>query len=268
MIILNVSVVVGIIMLLDSLVLVRKIIRHLPHGCSNRHWHIMSGLIVLFVMGYTVFMLFFLDQKINMIVYGILFFSAIYVWLSSFVSLQTTIDLSRIEDLELQTFTDYLTGVYNRRFMYLHLNEELLKAKRYNFELSIILFDLDSFQWLNDEYGIEAGNQVLVEICILVNTHLRDADILSRYSSNAFLIITPNTGINKARLLAERLRTDIETHLFLKGTEKFQSIELNITASFGLAFFRDCNNNLETLIGAANKNLYLAKNDGRNRIAG
>jgi GGDEF domain-containing protein len=89
----------------------------------------MSGLIVLFVMGYTVFMLFFLDQEINMIVYGILFFSTVYVWLSSFVSLQTTVDLLRMEDLELQTFTDYLTGVHNRRFIHLHLNEELLKAK-------------------------------------------------------------------------------------------------------------------------------------------
>ncbi len=96
---------------------------------------------------------------------------------------------------------------------------------------------------------------------------LRDSDILSRYGGEEFLIITPNTGPAEAALLAERLRARIEAHSFLQDYEGIQKPALQLTISIGLASYGDSNDNEETLIGTADRNLYQAKNEGRNRVA-
>jgi diguanylate cyclase (GGDEF)-like protein len=147
------------------------------------------------------------------------------------------------------------------------LTEELSKARRYNFQLSVLLLDLDYFKRVNDEHGHQAGDQLLIEFSAMVNAQLRDSDILARYGGEEFLIIAPNTGPAEAALLAERLRARTEAQGFLKDYEGIQQPELNITVSIGLASFGDDIDNEEILVGTADRNLYQAKNDGRNRIA-
>ena len=266
----NSLVLVGIIILLGSLVVVRKLTRQLPAGRSRKSWTAMAGLIALFVVGYLGYIVIFWKQHvvmIDLIVPGIFFFGACFVWFSTFIALQTTLDVMRISDLELETFTDPLTGTYNRRFMEQRLVEEISKARRYSFQLSVLLFDLDHFKQVNDVHGHQAGDQVLIEISALVNEQLRDSDILSRYGGEEFLIITPNTGPTEAALLAERLRARIEAHGFLQGHEGIQQPELQVTVSIGLASFGDNSDNEEILIGNADRNLYQAKNEGRNRVS-
>jgi diguanylate cyclase (GGDEF)-like protein len=268
---LNGLILLGIAMLMLSLVLVRKIIRLLPLGSHRKSWYILAGLIIFFVLSYVAFLVIFWNQKsslLHIVAHGIFFFGAIFVLYSSFVALQTTTDLLRMGDLEQQTFTDPLTGVYNRRFMQQRLAEEISKARRYSFSLSVLMFDLDFFKRINDEHGHQAGDQVLIETCVLINHHLRDSDILSRYGGEEFLIIAPNTGPSEARLMAERLRTRIEAHGFLQNFDGIAEAQLSITASFGLASFSDDTDNPEALINDADKNLYQAKNRGRNRVAG
>jgi diguanylate cyclase (GGDEF)-like protein len=263
-------VLVGIVILIGSLVVVRKLTRQLPAGRSRKSWYAMAGLIALFVIGYLGYLFIFWDQHLvlaDLIVPGIFFFGACFVWFSTFIALQTTLDVMRISDLEHETFTDPLTGIYNRRFMEQRLTEELSKARRYNFQLSILLLDLDYFKRVNDEHGHQAGDQLLIEISAMVNAQLRDSDILARYGGEEFLIIAPNTGPAEAALLAERLRARIEAQGFLKDYEGIRQAELNITVSIGLASFGDDIDNEEILIGTADRNLYQAKNDGRNRIA-
>jgi diguanylate cyclase (GGDEF)-like protein len=263
-------VLVGIVILIGSLVVVRKLTRQLPAGRSRKSWYAMAGLIALFVIGYLGYLFIFWDQHLvlaDLIVPGIFFFGACFVWFSTFIALQTTLDVMRISDLEHETFTDPLTGIYNRRFMEQRLTEELSKARRYNFQLSILLLDLDYFKRVNDEHGHQAGDQLLIEISAMVNAQLRDSDILARYGGEEFLIIAPNTGPAEAALLAERLRARTEAQGFLKDYEGIRQAELNITVSIGLASFGDDIDNEEILIGTADRNLYQAKNDGRNRIA-
>lgn len=263
-------VLVGIVILIGSLVVVRKLTRQLPAGRSRKSWYAMAGLIALFVIGYLGYLFIFWDQHLvlaDLIVPGIFFFGACFVWFSTFIALQTTLDVMRISDLEHETFTDPLTGIYNRRFMEQRLTEELSKARRYNFQLSILLLDLDYFKRVNDEHGHQAGDQLLIEFSAMVNAQLRDSDILARYGGEEFLIIAPNTGPAEAALLAERLRARIEAQGFLKDYEGIRQAELNITVSIGLASFGDDIDNEEILIGTADRNLYQAKNDGRNRIA-
>jgi diguanylate cyclase (GGDEF)-like protein len=203
----------------------------------------------------------------DLIVPGIFFFGACFVWFSTFIALQTTLDVMRISDLEHETFTDPLTGIYNRRFMEQRLAEEISKARRYSFQLSVLLFDLDHFKQVNDERGHQAGDQALIEISALVSEQLRNSDILSRYGGEEFLIIMPNTGPSEAPVLAERLRARIEAHDFLRNHEGIQQRELQLTVSIGLASFSHSSDNEEILIGNADRNLYQAKNEGRNRVA-
>ncbi len=267
----NSLVLIGCIILLASLAVVRKITLQLSAGRSCKSWCAMSGLIVLFVVGYLSYIAIFWDQQtamVDLIVPGIFFFGACFVWFSTYIALQTTLDVMRISDLEHETLTDPLTGVYNRRFMEQRLAEEISKARRYCFQLSILLFDLDHFKRVNDEHGHQAGDRMLIEICNLVNDQLRDSDILSRYGGEEFLVIAPNTGPAEAALLAERLRARIEANVFLKDHEESTAQGLPITISIGIASFDDDNDNDETLIGNADRNLYQAKHEGRNRVVG
>ena len=267
----NSLVLIGCIILLASLAVVRRITRQLPEGRSCKSWCAMSALIVLFVAGYLGYIAIFWGQHaaiVDLIVPGIFFFGACFVWFSTYIALQTTLDVMRISDLEHETLTDPLTGVYNRRFMEQRLAEEISKARRYCFQLSILLFDLDHFKQVNDEHGHQAGDRMLVEICELVKAQLRDSDLLSRYGGEEFLVIAPNTSPSEAALLAERLRTRVELKVFLKDHEALSGSGLRTTISIGMASFDDDNATAETLIGEADRSLYQAKDAGRNRAIG
>lgn len=192
----NSLVLVGIIILVGSLVTVRKITRRLPLGSSRTSWYAMAALISLFVFGYLAYMIVFWASHtsfLDLIVPGIFFFGACFVWLSAVLALQTAMDVMRITALEHETFTDPLTGVYNRRFMEQRLREETSKARRYEFKFAVLLLDLDHFKHVNDEHGHQAGDQMLIEIGKLLNRELRDSDVLARYGGEEFLVIAPNT---------------------------------------------------------------------------
>jgi len=265
----NGLVLVGTIILTGSLVTVRNITRRLPLGSSRNSWHAMTALISLFVVGYLGYMIVFWNKHtslLDLIVPGIFFFGACFVWLSSVLALQTAMDVMRITALEHETLTDPLTGIYNRRFMEQRLREEVSKARRYHFKLAVLLLDLDHFKRVNDELGHQAGDQVLIEIGNLVNRELRDSDILARYGGEEFLVIAPNTAPSASKSLAERLRKRIESHTFLTAFNKARKLEKQITVSIGVANFGDSSNDEESLIQVADQNLYRAKHGGRNQV--
>jgi diguanylate cyclase (GGDEF)-like protein len=205
-------------------------------------------------------------SPLDLIVPGIFFLGACFVWLSSVLALQTAMDVMRITALEHETHTDPLTGVYNRRFMEQRLREEVSKARRYHFRLAVLMLDLDHFKRVNDELGHQAGDQVLIEIGNLVNRELRDSDILARYGGEEFLVIAPNTAPAAAVALAERLRNCIESHIFLTDFDKARKLEIRITVSIGVANFGDSSNDEESLVLVADQNLYQAKHGGRNQV--
>ena len=265
----NALVLVGTIILIGSLVTVRKITRRLPLGSSRTSWNAMAALISLFVIGYLGYMVIFWNKHtslLDLIVPGIFFFGACFVWLSSVLALQTAMDVMRITALEHETLTDPLTGVYNRRFMEQRLREEVSKARRYHFNLAVLLLDLDHFKRVNDELGHQAGDQVLIEIGKLVNRELRDSDILARYGGEEFLVIAPNTAPSASASLADRLRKRIESHTFLADFNKAQKLEMQITVSIGVANFGDSSNDEGSLVQVADQNLYRAKHGGRNQV--
>lgn len=262
----NSLVLVSILILLGALFTVRRIILIFPDNRSRKGWFTMGCLIALFVLGYLGYVNFFWEQHteaIDLIVPVIFFFGACFVLLSTFLSLHTVMDIMRICELEKESFTDPLTGMYNRRYMDKFLQEEIAKAHRYKFDLSLLLLDLDYFKLINDQYGHQVGDQVLADMSALLVHELRDSDILARYGGEEFLVVAPNTGSRDAKLLAERLRKRIETHNFSVDAK---ALEIKLTVSIGVSSYGGSITSQESLIYTADNNLYLAKEQGRNKV--
>ncbi|MBD3810257.1 MAG: GGDEF domain-containing protein, partial [Sulfuricurvum sp.] len=152
--------------------------------------------------------------------------------------------------------TDRLTQIANRAYLILQLDYMLKASRRNNHPLSLIFMDIDDFKLINDTYGHRMGDSVLVELSTLVSQRIRESDIFGRWGGEEFVIILPNTGLNEAIMLAEKLRMMIESHRFDNG---------RVTCSFGVAQMID-DDTEETLIHRADMMLYVAKEDGRNRV--
>jgi diguanylate cyclase (GGDEF)-like protein len=153
--------------------------------------------------------------------------------------------------------TDYLTGVANRRSAEQSLDQAISRAKRYQRNLSIILLDIDSFKQINDTYGHSAGDHVLIQLVQIIRTQLRSSDICGRWGGEEFIIIAPETSATQALLFAERLRAQVASQdIFPTG---------RFTASFGVSAMKP-DDTVASLVKQADKALYLAKQNGRNRV--
>jgi two-component system cell cycle response regulator len=153
--------------------------------------------------------------------------------------------------------TDGLTGVKNHKYIYERLEEEIHKAKRYHKQLSIILLDIDHFKEVNDTHGHQTGDIVLKQVAQLIKENIRNIDILGRYGGEEFIVILPETNEPGAFLLAERIRKS-----FMDSNFSLKNIKLTISG--GVAALAD--DNALSLIDKADKLLYVAKKNGRNRI--
>ncbi len=163
----------------------------------------------------------------------------------------------RNAELELISITDRLTGLYNRRKLDEVLTREIARATRYTEALSVIILDIDHFKAVNDQYGHQTGDLVLTEIASLLQSGVRETDILGRWGGEEFLIVCPNTSLEGSAVLAEHLRQMIQT-LELTGVG-------HKTCSFGVAQMAS-EEPINAMIARADSALYRAKNGGRNRV--
>jgi diguanylate cyclase (GGDEF)-like protein len=165
-------------------------------------------------------------------------------------------------ELHRLTQIDPLTEVSNRRHLATKLEEEYLRARRYDRPLSMGLLDLDRFKRLNDTFGHPAGDLALVEVAKIIKTTLRCHDLVARYGGEEFAMLLPETPAERAILAFERVRSAIE-----HADIRYEGVRLPITASLGIASFPhpliSKPNDFITLADAA---LYDAKRSGRNRV--
>ena len=159
--------------------------------------------------------------------------------------------------LEVLSVTDPLTDTYNRIKMDRVFEQEIKRSARYKQPLSVIMVDVDYFKNVNDKYGHLIGDRVLQKFVRKVKTHIRVNDVLGRWGGEEFLVICPETGVNEAQSMANKLRQIIEE-------ADFAPVE-KMTASFGIAEW-DESDNQESLIAKADYAMYLAKHQGRNRV--
>ncbi len=157
---------------------------------------------------------------------------------------------------------DGLTGLYNYRHMLQTLRKEFSRAKRYNTDLSCLMLDIDFFKKINDSCGHGFGDYVLKECAKVLQHCTRESDFLSRYGGEEFVVLLPHADINGAMQTAERLRESFE-----KNTFSSDSFSKTITVSIGVASLGQHQpSQAEEILTYADKALYQAKNDGRNRV--
>jgi diguanylate cyclase (GGDEF)-like protein len=166
----------------------------------------------------------------------------------------------RMARLRRQAFSDALTGLGNRRWLSEHATTEIARAKRDRSALSVIAFDLDHFKRINDEYGHEAGDEVLMAVAEAAKPVLRPYDLLARIGGEEFCAILPGTDQRGAYAIAERLRSEI-------ASIRLDSLQGHrITASFGVHEAQLPMQRFRDMLRHADQRLYEAKRAGRNRV--
>ncbi len=175
------------------------------------------------------------------------------------------VELTRADNVRLEALarTDPLTQLLNRRALLAQLATEVERVRRYNAPLSVLMIDVDGFKSVNDTYGHLSGDQVLVEVALLLGRAARSVDTVARYGGDEFVIAVPETGEAGAIAFAERLRDKIQSHAFDIGKGQ----PLSLTVSIGVADFPEPKiETAEDLLECADRALYRAKAGGRNLV--
>lgn len=165
------------------------------------------------------------------------------------------------EELLHMSQTDPLTGIANRRLLMRALEEEYSRARRYGHHLSVLMLDLDHFKQINDRHGHATGDAVLKEFVRIVMPEIRASDCFARMGGEEFTILLPESSLSSARQLAERLCRDVAALTFNSPQGVF-----GVTVSIGVAVLGDNDESPEHLINRADRCLYAAKSEGRNRV--
>jgi two-component system cell cycle response regulator len=159
--------------------------------------------------------------------------------------------------------TDALTGLHNRRYMESHLATLAEQAATRGKPLALMILDIDYFKSINDNYGHDAGDDVLREFAVRVRKSIRGIDLACRYGGEEFVIVMPETDLHVAGMVAERLRRSIAGEPFAihKGTKRIE-----VTISIGLTTLEQKGEAVADVLKRADTALYRAKHDGRNRV--
>ncbi|PKF60351.1 hypothetical protein CW745_15520 [Psychromonas sp. psych-6C06] len=169
----------------------------------------------------------------------------------------------KLKEIRLQTLslTDPLTQLYNRRYATDELTRNWQRFVRYQKDITVLMLDIDFFKKINDTYGHDAGDQVLVTLSHFLKANIRNIDTIARLGGEEFLIIMPDVAVNNVQAACERLIFNI-SQLKIPLEDK----QLNITVSGGLGQFSQRDKNMDTLLKRVDRALYQAKEQGRNRI--
>jgi two-component system cell cycle response regulator len=185
--------------------------------------------------------------------------------------LQNLLRLKRLHDqindakerLATLAIQDELTRLYNYRYLQTRLTEEFKRAERYREPLSCVMIDVDHFKRINDRFGHDAGDQALREVAERLLRAVREIDVVARYGGEEFLLVLPSTNFSGALSVAERVWRSIGSDPFVLPNNASE----HVTASVGVAVYpsRDIKNK-DQLVKAADRALYQAKDEGRDRI--
>lgn len=165
------------------------------------------------------------------------------------------------KELNRVSIEDFLTGVYNRRYLFQVAQQEIIKVNSSYQPLSLLIIDLDFFKKINDTYGHQVGDLVLFKTADICRKFIRKSDILGRYGGEEFLIILPNTSLQNAVLVANNLREIIAQEDIIVDEKK-----INVTISIGVSQWQYPEMTIDETLKRADTCLYRAKKNGRNQV--
>lgn len=185
------------------------------------------------------------------------------IYNSRLSSIEAHSDLEQsVEKLHKLSMIDNLTNIYNRRYFFEMSKNIINTAQRDKTDVSLLMLDVDFFKKINDRYGHQAGDFILVNLAKEIESSIRLNDIFARVGGEEFTILLNNTSLSGARVIAEKIRETIESKTFV-----FEGVSIGITISIGLSELGTKNHSIEQLYRLADKQLYIAKESGRNRVA-
>ncbi|NIN00564.1 MAG: diguanylate cyclase [candidate division Zixibacteria bacterium] len=171
-------------------------------------------------------------------------------------------NIRHFKSIEALSYTDSITALYNYRYFYKRLTEEVFRAKRFSRKLALVIFDIDDFKIYNDSYGHQAGDQLLKQLGELLIRTVRSIDVVSRYGGEEFCVIMPESDQDECLKFMERLRKGIMNFAF---KDEYLKHEHNITVSLGGAIYPHDARSVDRLIYCADMALLKAKTTGKNR---
>jgi len=165
------------------------------------------------------------------------------------------------EEIYRMTIVDGLTQIFNKRYLNEALEREIIRGRRHDRELSVLMFDIDHFKRINDVHGHLAGDYVLKEVARVVQQRIRRDEVFARYGGEEFSIILPETPLSGAVALGETLRQKVADFPFV-----FQADSIRVTISLGAAVLLESDKTASDIIKRADEKLYVAKRSGRNKL--
>ena len=198
--------------------------------------------------------------------FPIVVFSLYISWNSTYKNrqffLNSLLDEYNRQALDKMAYTDVLTSLHNRRYFELLAEQHLNQSKADHSPAFLLLLDIDHFKKINDSYGHDIGDEVLKFIGQITKQNIRQSDILARFGGEEFIILLPNTDMKQAEKIADRICYDISQHPFYIN----ENVQFSVTSSIGYARFLPHCHSLRSLIKCADLALYVAKQQGRNRV--
>jgi diguanylate cyclase (GGDEF)-like protein len=186
----------------------------------------------------------------------------LHFFIVTFLVLRPSLRLLELQErLYDRAITDELTNLKNRRYLMERLQEELIRSKRKNAPLSLLLLDIDHFKRINDTLGHEAGDGALKHTARILGMSTRPYDTVGRFGGEEFLIIFPQTNAREALEIFERIRSSLEVSPFEREVES-----VRLTLSGGVSELRPQDVSVDELLARADRALYRAKESGRNRV--
>jgi diguanylate cyclase (GGDEF)-like protein/PAS domain S-box-containing protein len=167
-----------------------------------------------------------------------------------------------LAEKERLSITDELTSLRNRRYVLQFLEPELARAKRYNTHLSLVMLDLDQFKQINDSYGHLLGDESLRVVSGILKREVRESDVVARYGGDEFMLVLPQTNLQQALVLAERVRSQIAERSLKTPDDEI----LSLTVSLGVSTVKIASDTMTDLIRRADHGLLRAKKLGRDRV--
>ncbi len=169
---------------------------------------------------------------------------------------------NRLEESVEMAVTDSLTGLHNRRYFQVHMGSLIDDARKTQRPLALLIADIDYFKSINDTYGHDVGDMVLQDFASRLQQNVRGIDLTCRLGGEEFVVLMPDTDIELASQIADRLRDSIAKAPFVVGAEETKTV----TASIGIAALESAEDTTETIYKRADSALYAAKENGRNRV--
>ncbi|MBU0549934.1 GGDEF domain-containing protein [Myxococcota bacterium] len=260
---------IGLIGLLWATPYAYKVIKLLPPGGTRRAWIGLLSLIVFFALAYLGYGLCLTQQNVDgwsVMVATVFMAGGGFVLLVTRLSLSAVEVVRRVAVLERENIMDPLMGVHNRRYFDRRLEEAVARSKRYDIPLSLLMIDVDHFKSVNDVHGHPCGDEVLAQLGRRLDRTARNTDLVSRYGGEEIAVLAPDTDLEGALVLAERLRERVAAEALADESHTADGAPLFKTISLGVAYLDAAITDGAGLVAAADAALYRAKHEGRDRV--